>query len=223
LTSMDTEELRHSELNEKKWDRRARDFDDKRFNYFRFMQKRLISLLDLKENQRLLDIGCGTGWAVRYAASLVKEHGEFCGIDISSKMIEKAIANSSDYKNVHFYRTGAEKLPFKNNYFDFIICSNSFHHYFSPEKVLSEVYRVLKPAGKIYILDITSDGFITRMVDRWIKKREPEHVKFYSTEEYRRLFFNARLHYLKSRLLPGRLTGFPMKVHIGEKNKRTPD
>jgi ubiquinone/menaquinone biosynthesis C-methylase UbiE len=217
MKSVKPEESKHSELNKEKWDGRARDFDDKRFVYFRIMQRRLISLLALKVNQRLLDMGCGTGWAVRYAASLVDQHGEFYGIDISSKMIEKAIANYSDYRNIHFYETSAEQLPFKNNYFDFIICSNSFHHYFNPDKVLAEVYRVLKPAGRIYILDITSDGFIGRMIDRWTKKREPEHVKYYSTEEYHRLFFNAGLYHLNSRLLPGRLIGFPMKVHIGEK------
>ena len=61
----------HNRLNEEKWNSRAKTFDDRRFNYFRFMQKRLVSLLDLKENQHLLDLGCGTGWAVRYAASLV--------------------------------------------------------------------------------------------------------------------------------------------------------
>jgi ubiquinone/menaquinone biosynthesis C-methylase UbiE len=211
------DELKHSELNKKKWDRRAANFDEKRFDYFRVMQKRLISLLGLKENQRLLDMGCGTGWAVRYAAGLVNQHGEFYGIDISTKMIEKAIAGSAGYKNIHFYQTDADQLPFKNDFFDFIICSNSFHHYFNPHKVLAEAYRVLKPACKIYILDLTADGFIGRMIDRRTKKREPEHVKFYSTDEYRQLFLKAGLRYLNSRVLPGRVIGFPMKVHIGEK------
>ncbi len=171
------EKAQHAELNEKKWDLRAETFDDKRFNYFRFMQKRLVSILDLKANQHLLDLGCGTGWAVRYAANLVNQRGEFYGIDISSKMIEKAKANSSDYENVHFYQTSAEQLPFENNSFDFIICSNSFHHYFNPAKVLSEVHRVLKSKGRIYILDATADGLIVRMADKWTKKKEPHTRK----------------------------------------------
>jgi len=72
------------------------------------MQKRLVSLLDLKENQRLLDLGCGTGCAVRHTASLVHDREEFDGIDISSKMIEKAEASFPAYKNVHFYKTAAD-------------------------------------------------------------------------------------------------------------------
>ena len=123
-------------------------FDSRRFAYFRFMQKRLVSLLDLKEGQNLLDLGCGTGWAVRYAASLVDNNGEFYGIDISPDMIQKAKLNSSDCKNVYFFQENSEQLHFGNNFFDFIICSYSFHHYFSPDKVLSEVQRVLKSRGK---------------------------------------------------------------------------
>jgi ubiquinone/menaquinone biosynthesis C-methylase UbiE len=202
----------HAKLNEEKWDLRAKTFDDKRFNYFRYMQRRLVSILGLKANQHLLDLGCGTGWAVRYAASLVDDRGEFCGIDISSKMIEKAKANSSDYDNVHFYKTSAEQLLFDNGFFDFVICSNSFHHYFSPDKVLGEVYRLLKLKGRIYILDVTADGFIMKMVDRRVRKKEREHVRFYSTREYQTLFAKAGLNYIASKLV-----WFPVKIHIGEK------
>jgi ubiquinone/menaquinone biosynthesis C-methylase UbiE len=213
IVEMDREH-KHAELNIKKWDSRAETYDDRRFNYFRFMQKRLVSLLDLKENQHLLDLGCGTGWAVRYAASIVKNKGKFYGIDISPKMIEKAKTSSSDYKNVHFYETSAEQLPFEDNFFDFIICSNSFHHYFSPSKVLNEVYRVLKPRGRIYIMDPTADGFIMKMIDKWILKKEREHVKHYSTQEYRTLFAGTKLNYINSKLITVMLVE---KVHIAEK------
>jgi len=210
------EKAQHAELNEKKWDLRAESFDDKRFNYFRFMQKRLVSLLDLKPDQRLLDLGCGTGWAVRYAAILINGRGEFYGIDISSKMIERAIANSSNNKNVHFYQASAEQLPFENNSFDFIICSNSFHHYFNPDKVLSEVHRVLKSKGRIYILDATADGLIVKMADKWTKKKDPTHVKLYSTQEFKTLFVQAKLNHIASK--PIVVLFNSMKVHIGEKS-----
>jgi ubiquinone/menaquinone biosynthesis C-methylase UbiE len=205
----------HAKLNEEKWDIRAKTFDERRFNYFRFMQKRLVSLLNLKENQRLLDLGCGTGWAVRYAARLVNERGEFYGIDISSNMIEKAKTSSADYKNVQFYQASAVRLPFDNDFFDFIIFSNSFHHYFSPDKVLNEVYRVLKPEGRIYILDVTADEFIMKMFDKWTKKKEREHVKFYSTREFKALFAQAKLNHIASK--PILVLFNSMKVHIGEK------
>jgi ubiquinone/menaquinone biosynthesis C-methylase UbiE len=204
----------HARLNEEKWDKRAKTFDDRCFNYFRFMQKRLISLLDLRENQRLLDLGCGTGWAVRYAASLVHERGEFYGIDISSKMIERAKENSSDFKNVNFYQANAEELPFGDEFFDFIICSNSFHHYFSPDKVLSEAHRILKSKGRIYILDVSSDCLVVRIADKWLGKRDPSHVKLYNTREYKALFAQAKLNYVTNKSIRGLLF---VKIHIGEK------
>jgi len=204
----------HNRLNEEKWNSWAKTFDDRRFSYFRFVQKKLVSLLDLKENQHLLDLGCGTGWAVRYAASLVNQRGEFYGIDISSKMIEKAKSSSSDCKNVYFYQANAEQLPINNDFFDFIICSNSFHYYFSPDKVLSEAYRVLKSKGRIYILDQTADGLIVRIADKWTKKKDPTHVKLYSSREYRALFTQAKLNHIASKSICGLYT---MKVHIGEK------
>lgn len=208
-------EKEHAKLNEEKWDLDAEGYDNRgSSSYLRSMQEKIVSLLDLKKGQRLLDLGCGTGRALRYASSLINGQGEFYGIDISSKMIEIAKANASD-KNMHFYKTNSDKLPFKNNFFDLIMCSNSFHHYYSPDKVLKETYRVLKPKGRIYILDPTADTLIIKVIEWLLLKRiEKGHVKLYSTKEYKSLFEKAGLQYIKSvAVAKWGLT----KVHIGEK------
>jgi ubiquinone/menaquinone biosynthesis C-methylase UbiE len=200
-----------AKLNEEMWDSRAETYD-RCLAFLRWTQKKLVSVLQLGENPHLLDLGCGTGWAVRYAASLTNGHGEFYGIDISSKMIEKAEANSMNYRNVHFRRANAEELPFENGIFDRIICSNAFHHYSDPDKVLKEACRVLKPRGRIYILDVTADGSLTRILDILAMKLERGHVKIYSTMEYQLLFEKAGLLYVTNKsILPS------LKIHIGEK------
>ncbi len=206
-------EREHARLNEKKWDSRAETYD-KSFHrfYFHFTQKRGVSLLNLHENQCFLDMGCGTGWAVRYAASLVKNKGKFYGIDISSKMIEKAEKNCAGCVNIYFCKADAGALPFKDDFFDFIICTNSFHHYFSASKVLNEVYRVLKPGGRICIAELTADGLIMKIVDKRVKRKEREFTRHYSTQEYKTLFAEAGLSYITSKLITP-----PMKVHIAEK------
>lgn len=61
-------------------------------------------------------------------------------------------------------------------------------------------------------MDFTADGFITKMVDKWFKKREQEHIKFYSTHDYKELFARANLKYVANRLII-----YPLKVHIGKK------
>jgi len=200
-----------AKLNEKLWDLRAETYD-RRFSFARWTQKKLVSLLPLGENPYVLDIACGTGWAVRYAATLANGQGEFYGVDISSKMIEQAEASSASYTNVHFRKSNVEELPFRNNFFDFIISSNAFHHFSNPEKKLREAHRVLKPKGRVYVLDTTADNFFMRMMDRLSMKLEPAHVKLYSAREYQTLFEKARLNYVTSK--PAILF---LKVHIAEK------
>ena len=211
------EKAQHAALNRKKWDLRAETFDDRRFDYFRFIQRILVSQLNLKENQTLLDLGCGTGWALGYASSLVNGHGEFYGIDISAKMIEKATANYSNCTNIHFFQTDAEELPFKDGFFDFVICSNSFHHYFNPDRALTEVHRVLKLKGRIYISELTSDGLIAKIINNQARKRELEHVNYYNTREYKTLFTRAKLNYIASKHTSVLFYLSPWKIHVGEK------
>jgi ubiquinone/menaquinone biosynthesis C-methylase UbiE len=169
-------------------------------------------MLQLGENPCLLDLACGTGWAVRYAASLAKGHGEFYGVDNSSKMIEQAEANSKNYLNVHFHKSKVEELPFENCFFDVVISSNAFHHFSNPEKALKEAYRVLKAKGKVYILDTTANNFFMRVLDRLSRKFEAAHVKLYSTGEFQALFEKAGLHYTMSKPILSAI-----KVQIAEK------
>jgi ubiquinone/menaquinone biosynthesis C-methylase UbiE len=203
----------HMKLNGQQWDRWAKTFDNKWNAPFRYLQKKVISLTNLQNNMNFLDLGCGTGWAVRYASTVLKGQGNFIGIDMSEGMITKAKENAAEYKNVSFYKASSEELPLENNYFDVIICTMSFHHYLNPGKALSEAHRVLKPKGRIYILDGTTDDFITRWIDSLARKIEKIHVKQYSTAEYRQMFLEANLKYIKNQIV----LFYPLKVHIGEK------
>jgi ubiquinone/menaquinone biosynthesis C-methylase UbiE len=92
--------------------------------------------------------------------------------------------------------------------------SNAFHHFSNPEKALREANRVLKPRGKLYILDITANNAFMRLVDRFGRKVEPAHVKLYSTKEFQALFERAELCYITSeRIIPA------IEVHIAEKSE----
>jgi ubiquinone/menaquinone biosynthesis C-methylase UbiE len=201
----------NARLNEELWDSRAKTYD-RRFSFTRWTQRKLVSMLRLGENPHLLDLAYGTGWAVRYAASLANGHGKFYGVDNSSKMIEQAEANSKNYPNVKFCKSRVEDLPFENDFFDFVISSNAFHHFSNPEKALEEAYRVLKPKGKVYILDTTANNFFMRTLSRLSRKLEPAHVRLYSTREFQALFEKAGLHYTMSKPILSAI-----KVHIAEK------
>ncbi len=204
--------IEHNKENENKWDRRSNSYDKKRFDYFRFMQKKVIARVPVKNNMTFLDLGCGTGWAVRFVSNLTNGNGKFWGIDISNGMIEMAKINSHGFENVKFLKANAEELPFDNEYFDDIICTNSFHHYLHPDKVLTEIFRVLKINGKVYILDVTSDDYFISWINRIVKKKEKAHVNFYSTSEYKNMFLKSGLRHVESKKLI-----YPLRLHIAEK------
>jgi ubiquinone/menaquinone biosynthesis C-methylase UbiE len=197
--------------NEELWDSRARTYDT-HFRLTRWTQKKLVSLLKLGENPYLLDLACGTGWALRYAACAAKGRGQFYGVDNSSQMIEQAKDSSTGFANVHFCKSKVEQLSFDDDFFDFVISSNAFHHFSNPEMAVREAFRVLKPKARMYILDTTADNFFMRLIDKLNHRLEPAHLKLYSTKEYQAFFEKARLHYVNSKPVLAAI-----KIHIAEK------
>ena len=215
-------ESEHLRLNEIKWNKWAKSYDSQGLfqNRLRQAQSNVVSLLDIKENINFLDIGCGTGYAIGEIAKLIDWKGEFYGVDLSSIMIKKAKSNFGDKHNFHFIKANAESIPLNDNFFDIIICTNSFHHYLNPDKALKEIHRLLKEGGKIYILDPTSDKWIVKVYDKIVKLFEPEHVKIYSTSEFQQLYKNARLKYIASKKIKFTKQNFLNRyliIHIAEK------
>jgi len=205
-------EEKHIRQNKQRWDKWAPSYDDKGWinNRLRNDQTKIVSLLDIKENLNFLDIGCGTGLAVELAAKKANFKGQFYGIDLSEKMIERAKINFGDKNNLHFIQANVESIPLDDNFFDIIICTNSFHHYLHPDKSLKEMHRLLKKGGTVYIFDSTADNLIMKIGDKIIKLFEPAHVKLYSTKEFMQMFENVGLKYSK---ISPKLN----EIHVGEK------
>jgi ubiquinone/menaquinone biosynthesis C-methylase UbiE len=208
------EESKHIKLNQAKWNKWSESADGKGwlYDYLRRAQLGVISLLDIKEKTDFLDIGCGTGWAVGKVAELADNKGSFYGVDLSSGMIEKAKEKFKDDGNFHFIVANAESIPLADDSFDNIICTNSFHHYLHPGKAMKEMHRLLRKGGKLFILDPAADSWFIKVVDKIIKFIEPQHVRIYSTDEFKRLMSDAGLTHTGFKVITGR-----QKVQIGEK------
>ena len=172
-------------------------------------QSQVVSAITVRDNNVILDIGCGTGYALGLLASKVKGDGQFYGVDLSEKMVEKAKENLKNAANFHFVMANAESIPLQDDFFDIIICTNSFHHYLHPETALREMHRLLKPGGMLYILDPTTDSWVAKPNDRIFRLIEAQHVKMYSTEEYQQMYEMAGLRYVNEKTL--------IDIHIGEK------
>jgi ubiquinone/menaquinone biosynthesis C-methylase UbiE len=115
-----------------------------------------IRRMDLKPGERVLDLGCGSGWATRLLARLVGEgpegFGQVIGVDISDEMIRRARSASRDFDNIMYVWGSAQQIPWEENFFDKVLSVESFYYYPDQDRVLAELFRVLAPRGRIFIL-----------------------------------------------------------------------
>ncbi len=112
-----------------------------------------MARMALKPGDRVLDLGCGAGWATRLLAQAVEGgQGMAVGQDISEEMIARARAASRHVENVLFVAAPAEEIPWRDDYFESALSIESFYYYPDQEAVLRELYRVLIPGGTLFVL-----------------------------------------------------------------------
>ena len=159
--------------------------------WFRTIHAEVIRAIDPKPTDSILDVGCGTGRALRKLAAVV-DSGRLAGVDISDKMIEEAVAKASGIDNLEYHVGSADDLPFDDESFDYVTSMNSFHHYPDQRKALEEMVRVLKNEGSVYIADMTGHilPFPIRGNKVWnmIERPFTPQVNALSRSDFRRLF-----------------------------------
>jgi ubiquinone/menaquinone biosynthesis C-methylase UbiE len=129
----------------------------------RFRRKQ-IDLVNLKEGENVLDVGCGTGVLSILAKITVGETGEVQGVDLAPRMISKAHTKSEKANlKIHFITASIDELPYSDEFFDVVISSLMFHHLpiEIKRKGLAEVYRVLKNGGRFFISDFCAPHYLT--------------------------------------------------------------
>ncbi len=94
-------------------------------------------------NQKVLEVACGTGLIANHTADAAKT---YIATDFAEHMLIQAQKKKSTDK-LHYMKADASALPFENHSFDVVIISNALHIIPNPEKVLSEIARVLKTDG----------------------------------------------------------------------------
>ena len=127
--------------------------------FMRFLERRrtssIIQYLDIKDSDFILDVGCGAGNMLDQVRSTHR-----FGVDISNFVLALSINRLED--RVDLSRGNAELLPFKDDTFDKVFCSEVIEHTMNPDKVIREIYRVLKPEG-ICVVSIPNENFTIRL------------------------------------------------------------
>lgn len=139
------------------------------------------ALLGINGGDRVLDVGCGTGDDVIRMAGIVGPFGRAVGLDLSESMIEQARQRSegSDLP-VEFVPGSAYDLPFPDASFDACRCERVLQHLDEPLKAIQEMVRVVRPGGRVLLIDTDSGA---EMVDTSF----PEiHERIRSSQQVRR-------------------------------------
>ncbi|MDP7739443.1 class I SAM-dependent methyltransferase [Mycobacterium paragordonae] len=124
----------------------------------------LVAVSGARPSQKVLAIGCGTGYFARRIAPVVGPSGLVVGIDPSPPSLDYAAAHAPP--NCTFYPARAQNLPFADASFDVVVSSLTFHHIAPEHRVagIQEALRVLRPGGWACIADVCPPR--TRLLER---------------------------------------------------------
>jgi ubiquinone/menaquinone biosynthesis C-methylase UbiE len=110
-----------------------------------------IALMNIQPADRILALGCGTGWASRRLARMASA-GEVVGLDVADEMLHRAEEASSDFNNIRYVWGSAENIPAFDSLFTKVLSVESFYYYADQNKALRELRRVMAPEGQLFIL-----------------------------------------------------------------------
>lgn len=119
---------------------------------------RNLQWLGLKDGMRILDAACGPGFFTEQLAKKLP-NSQIIGLDMDEDLLKQAeeLLNEQVKENVAFVQASVYKTNLPDNSFDFVVARMLFLHLHKAEEAALELYRVLKPGGKLVIIDI-DDG-----------------------------------------------------------------
>ena len=170
--------------------KRAKNYDKKWQYYCLPSFSKPLQILDLNQDSRLLDVGCGTGIFLEILEKKFPAT-EFNGIDPNQAMLAKASEKLSS--KVHLETGNAESLPYDSQSFDWVVLSNCLGHINNQEVALSEARRVLADDGKIIITDWTRDFLTMRILNLYVQLFD--YAKYNSLKSSETIAMLEKLHF----------------------------
>lgn len=161
-----------------KYDAKAARENDRSYLNPEIVNQRLktIEAMALRVGEKVLDAGCGTGLLTEMIASQVGKQGQVTGLDYSQDMLDVAATRCDPLGNIDLHQGSVTSLEFADNSFDAASCIQTLLYVDDVETAITELYRVIKPGGRIAVLETdwrgavisSSDHALTRtLVETW--------------------------------------------------------
>lgn len=153
----------------------------------------LITQIGTKKKIKILDVGCGDGVYEKKIAGRYKNLN-FYGADISINQLSNT---ENLFKQIKIVDVDNQRLPYPSQKFDIIICSEILEHLFWPDRLVSEISRLLKPRGAL-LVTVPNYGSLQIRIKTLFAGYSPmvnftnnkDHIRFYSPIDIKKLFSN---------------------------------
>lgn len=154
----------------------------------------MLEVSDVRPDMRVLDVACGPGFV---AMAFAPKCRSVVGIDATDRLVARARAEAARraITNVTFTLGNVERMPFGRDEFDIATCRFAFHHFAHPRQVLAEMARVLKPGGRMVIVDMTTseDPAKSDYHNRLERLCDPSHARALPLSEWEQMIAEAGL------------------------------
>jgi len=134
-------------------------------------RRRTLDALALQTGEQVLDAGCGTGLLLGQMAQSIGDNGRAVGVDISPDMLEVADQRCHGLSNIELQQGNVESLDFESESFDVVSCTQALLYVKQVETALAEIHRVLKPHGRVAILETDWRGVVFNSQDNAMTRR----------------------------------------------------